>query len=229
MISQITKTLWTTIARTVVIAAVILVAFFAYAKDPAGIVLYYSDGESVFLLLADHAKSTRGWSAFGGSANLGETRWGTAARETHEETRGYFLREWLGQQIAEQEPVLSHGYSMFFVEVPFVPAQRVMNNPINKSDKSMLERQYYTWIPFSELERVLVKEDPSTEDLKVNPLYLPRGSQSDSYWDVWIRNMHDAMKQRAFPWIKNRSKTERDVGEATSESSLSEISETSRR
>ena len=190
----------------------------AHANGPAGIVLYYRDGDSVFLLLADHGQSKRGWGAFGGAANPGEDRRETAARETAEETRGYFSRDWLRRQIAEQTPVQSGGFSMYFVEVPFVPAQRVMNNPTKENDKQMHERGCYAWIPFSVIEPAIAKETPSAEELKVNPLYLPRGSNSDSLWGVWVRNMHDAMKQGAFPWDRDTTKTEQDGGEATSRS-----------
>jgi len=204
------------LARMAAVAVVSLAASSAYANGPAGIVLYHRDGDSVFLLLADHGQSKRGWGAFGGAANPGEDRRETAARETEEETRGYFSRDWLRRQIAEQTPVQSGGFSMYFVEVPFVPAQRVMNNPTKENDKGMHERGYYAWIPFSQIEHVVAKEEPSAEDLKVNPLYLPRGSNSGPFWDVWVRNMRDAMKQGAFPWDKDTTKTEQDVGETTS-------------
>ena len=36
------------------------------AEEPAGIVLYFQDEKTTYLLLADEAKEARGWSAFGG-------------------------------------------------------------------------------------------------------------------------------------------------------------------
>jgi len=199
-VPQLIKVMRAPAISTVVIALTLLIGFPASAEGPAGIVLYCRWKESVYLLLADDHKGERGWSAFGGWADPGETRRATAARETEEETRGYFTRAWLGEQISGQKPVHSYGYSMYFVEVPFVPAQRVTNHPIGADGKDMAERGVYAWMPFTELEPVLGKERPSTGDLKVNPLYLPQGSKSGSFWGIWIRNMRDAMERGAFPW-----------------------------
>ncbi|MFO8163112.1 MAG: NUDIX domain-containing protein [Desulfatiglandales bacterium] len=200
MMLQMIQVLRVSISRMGIIAVFILTVSSAFAEGPAGIVLYLVEGQNVFLLLADHSKHTRGWSAFGGGADPGETQQATAARETYEETRGYFSQVWLSQQISKQEPVRSKGYSMYFVEVPFVPAQRVMNNPTEEKNKAMVERRCYAWIPFSEIEAILEKDNLSTEHLRMNPLYLPACSKSDSFWHSWIKNMHGAMKQGAFPW-----------------------------
>ena len=64
----------------------------AIAQDPAGIVLYFKSGNEVYLLLAEDAREGRGWATFGGKAREGEHPAETAARETEEETRGYFVR-----------------------------------------------------------------------------------------------------------------------------------------
>ena len=61
-------------------------------ESPAGIVLYSVVEGEVLLLLADHRLPGRGWAAYGGAARAGETSAETAARETEEETRGYFKR-----------------------------------------------------------------------------------------------------------------------------------------
>ena len=191
-----------------VLLMMVVAASSASAGGPAGILLYFHDGDNVFLLLANDSKVGRGWSGFGGGAKPGESPRVTAARETEEETRGYFSRAWLEVQISEQDPLRSRGFSMYFVEVPFVPAQRVMNNHIERHRAPMLEFQCYAWIPFSELEPVLSKENPSEEELRVNLLYVAKGCEPHSYWRVWIRTMHDAQKQGAFPWSRG-TKTER--------------------
>jgi 8-oxo-dGTP pyrophosphatase MutT (NUDIX family) len=185
------------------VAAVLLMILTAgsvFAGGPAGILLYHRDGDNVFVLLANDSKGTRGWSGFGGGAEGDESLRATAARETEEETHGYFSRTWLAEQIAGQRPLSSRGFHMYFVEVPFVPAQRVMNNPVEGHQAAMEETQFYAWIPFSELEPVLGKDNPSGADLRMNPLYVPRGCGSRSFWRVWILNMRDAYRQGAFPW-----------------------------
>ena len=172
----------------------------ANAKGPAGTVLYFQQGEQVFLLLADHSSNSRGWGSFGGGENKGETSIETAARETEEETRGYFPRELIEQKIAGQKPVVSKGFSLYFVEIPFVPAQRIRNNPSDKSDKSTFERDHYAWIPFSEVKKAINKRNPSIHDLKINSLYLSRGTKTNFFWDVWIQNMRHAAEQGVVPW-----------------------------
>ena len=62
------------------------------AEAPAGMVLYFKSGGEVYLLLAEHAGSQRGWAAFGGGDREGETIPQTAAHKTYEETRSYFSR-----------------------------------------------------------------------------------------------------------------------------------------
>ena len=62
------------------------------AEGPAGIVLYLKSGEETFLLLGEDREDQRGWSAFGGGAQEGESEQETAAREVSEETRGYLSK-----------------------------------------------------------------------------------------------------------------------------------------
>jgi 8-oxo-dGTP pyrophosphatase MutT (NUDIX family) len=195
---------------TAVIIEIIIAVSPVCAEGPAGMVLYCCQGQDVFLLLADHADGTRGWGSFGGSALAGETQRDTAARETEEETRRYFSRTWLRGQIAAQLPFMTNGFATYFVAVPFVPAQRIMNNPTDEMDKSATERGCYAWIPFPEIERILLMGKPSSADLQINPEYLPRGCKSVSYWDVWIESMRDAMMRNAFPWGQGRDRVARE-------------------
>ncbi|MFC1452808.1 NUDIX hydrolase [Verrucomicrobiota bacterium] len=157
---QIDKVLRIRAVLATVALLMILTEASVSAGGPAGSLLYHRDGDNVFLLLANDSKGTRGWSGFGGGAERGEPFRATAARETEEETRGYYSRVWLEQQIADQEPLSSRGFHMYFVEVPFVPAQRVMNNHVEGHHAAMDETQFYAWIPFSELEPVLAKDNP---------------------------------------------------------------------
>ena len=81
-------------------------------------VLFFKSGGEVFLLLADHREGDRGWAGYGGGPYDGESAAETAARETEEETRGYFLRDDLLAMIKDQEPVMDNGFALFFAEVP---------------------------------------------------------------------------------------------------------------
>lgn len=171
-----------------------------YAQGSAGIVLYFKDQGNTYLLLADDVRKAKGWSAFGGAADKGETFQQTAVREASEETRGYFKKEWLEQQIRKQKPFREHGFTMFFVEIPFVPAQRIQNHPIkNKFSISMRERVNYAWVPEIELRYAL--ENGKNE---VNKLYLPRPIRAKYYNQHWFSAMKAAYKQKACPWLKSR-------------------------
>jgi 8-oxo-dGTP pyrophosphatase MutT (NUDIX family) len=176
-------------------------------EGPAGSVLYHRDGETgeVWVLLADHTKSERGWSAFGGGAEAGETAKETAARETEEETRGYIKRDWLLGEIADQEPVHSGRYRMFFVEVADkVDAAALGVYPLGEKEGEavMSERGPYAWIPFSVVERALgdSKDEVGKDDLKIERRWLPEGAKTDWFWDVWVGNMRNAREAGGIPW-----------------------------
>ncbi len=69
------KKSYTVAIHTLSIIVFICIASPALAEIPAGIVLYYRDGPQVFLLLANDSHTVRGWGAYGGGANPGETEW----------------------------------------------------------------------------------------------------------------------------------------------------------
>ncbi|MFC4991276.1 NUDIX hydrolase [Rubritalea tangerina] len=166
------------------------------AAGPAGIVLYFKSGEEVYLLLADDVVGQRGWSAFGGGANEGESTEETAAREASEETRGFYQKADLLELIRGQKPVVSHGYTMYFAEVPYAPAIRIQQHPLeNKLAVWNYEKRYFAWVPLSDLERALKDEDPA-----LDPLYLPAKSPKKEYWNVWLRSVKAAYAQKACPW-----------------------------
>ena len=175
-----------------------------WAEGPAGIVLYYQSGEETFLLLGEDREEQRGWSAFGGGANKGESVKETAARETSEETRGYFEKAWLLGELAEKMPVKSKGYNMFFVEVPFVPAVRVARNELaNESNGALREMSRYAWVPVSDLETVLAGKRESIDER-----FLPEASKRANYWKIWLKNMRDAYEQLACPWLEKEQQSE---------------------
>ena len=175
------------------------------AERPAGggIVLYFDSGDQIFLLLADHPGSERGWAAFGGGLQEGESAEETAARETEEETRGYFLRADLLNAIREQEPVLDHnGFALYFAEIPFVPAQVVTNNPLPKDDKSYKERGPYAWVPYSELEPYLKGPVNAENRYPIEGRLLPGDRDTSWFWPVWLGNIRRAVETDSIPWTK---------------------------
>ena len=170
------------------------------AEDPAGIVLYLIADDEVYLLLADHAvDSDRGWSGFGGGGESGESPAETAARETEEETRGYFTRGDLLNGIKEAEPIFDGTFHLYFLEIGFVPALRVQNNHLKTKDQTYRERGPYAWIPYSEIARYIETNDPEQTGL-INRDFLPQTAHTDWFWNVWLRNMRKAHRMGALPW-----------------------------
>ncbi len=173
------------------------------AENPAGIVLYFKAGAEVYLLLADHSSESaqkRGWAAFGGGANEGESAAETAARETEEETRGYFSRKELLKKIESQEPVCDGRFALFFAEVDFVPALRVANSEVDSEDRAYVERGPYAWVPYSQIEGYLENEIDPAHRHPIDPRYLPERRYTDWFWPVWLRNIRIALESNALPW-----------------------------
>ena len=187
------------------------------AENPAGIVLYLTTGNGVYLLLADHTgDSDRGWSGFGGSGEDGETPAQTAARQTEEETRGFFSRSNLLNRISGTDPVIDGTFHLYFLEIEFVPALRIGNNRTHTEDEDYRERGPYAWIPFSEVEKYF---DGDAQDSKklIDRHFLPSNANTDWFWNVWLRNMHKARKMGALPWEQPSSPPLSMVSKAISE------------
>ena len=171
------------------------------AQNPAGIVLYFKSGGEIYVLLAEDVRKTRGWAAFGGGAHENETQTETAARETEEETRGYFTQAELLKKIEKQQPVIDDNtFALFFAEVNFVPAQRVTNHEPRQEDRSYFERGPYAWIPFSVIEKYVQDEVTRDQKYPVDREFLPRGSETDWLWPVWLGNIRKAVERNALPW-----------------------------
>lgn len=170
------------------------------AAGPAGILLYcYHQGE-IHVLVANDRFGKRGWGGFAGGEHKGETTAMTAARETHEETRGYYDQMKLFRQIKDQKPFRQWGFSLYFAEVPYVPAKVIMDHPLTRLSLAYMETQHYAWVPFVELEPLLAKKTITPQDLKIHARHLQANSRSDSYWRIWIDNMRQVYLKDGFPW-----------------------------
>ena len=174
----------------------------AVGEQPAGMVLYFEAGEEVYLLLAEHAGSKRGWAGFGGGGRAGESMAETAAHKGEEESRGYFKRAVLQEKIKDQPPVMDGDFASYFAAVEFVPATRIMNHPVPDSTDAYLERSTFAWIPYSTIETFLQQDiEPARKHL-VDPAFLPAASQTQWFWPVWLGNMRKALIAGALPWQK---------------------------
>jgi 8-oxo-dGTP pyrophosphatase MutT (NUDIX family) len=178
----------------------------ATAEPPAGMVLYFQSGGEVYLLLAEHAGSDRGWAGFGGGGREGDSVAETAARKAEEESRGYFKRADLLARIQGQTPLMDGDFASYFAEVGFVPAPSVMNHPVPEQNDAYLERGTFAWIPYSAIAGYLQEDIDKTRKYPVDPAFLPAGSQTRWFWPVWLNNMRKAVATKALPWQRKNSK-----------------------
>jgi ADP-ribose pyrophosphatase YjhB (NUDIX family) len=182
------------------LAAAALTATPATAEVPAGAVLYHESGGEVWLLLAEHARGNRGWAGFGGGELEGETVAQTAARKSHEEARGYWETADLLARIGDQQPVMDGPFANYFIEVDFVPAQRVTNHAVPDSNDAYLERGRFAWIPWSVVEPLVQQEIDRSTRHEIPAEWLPAGSRTTWFWSIWLGNMRKAIVADALPW-----------------------------
>lgn len=184
----------------VLIALCAVLGFQALAQGPAGIFLYTETDEGIELLLADHvAPVDRGWSSFGGNAEAGESYAETAARETEEETRGYFRRGDLLQAIKDHTPTMDGPFAFYFLKIDRVPVSEIMNSIPPSTDRVYFERGPYAWVPLREIERFF-DPDTVTFPLRIPPDHLPENRFTDWIWPIWLHNLSVAMENGTIPW-----------------------------
>jgi len=187
------------------LSLVLIFAGQVFAQGPAGTVVYFKSGGEVYLLLAEHHNSGRGWAGFGGGPREGESLAETAATKTHEESRGYYNREEILKKIKDQKPVVVGDFATFFVEMPFVPAQRIMNHRIPDDDNDAYsERSTFAWVPYSSMADFLNQDLSSNRLIKymMHPAFLPAGSETQWLWPAWLRGMRAAVANGTLPWKK---------------------------
>ena len=172
----------------------------AAMAEPAGMVMYFQSGDEVYLLLAEHAGSERGWGGFGGGARKGETIAETAAHKGSEESRGYFTAADLLHKIKDQAPVMDGDFASYFAEVAFVPAQRVMNHPPPEANDAYLERSTFAWIPYSAVADFLQEDIDRKKKHMIAPAFLPAGSKTGYFWPIRLSNMRKAVTSKSLPW-----------------------------
>jgi len=166
------------------------------ADHPAGIILYAEDTDGVSLLLADHLPpSERGWAAFGGTHEKDETPAETAARETEEETNGFFSRAELLARIKNVTPLFDGAFAFYFVKVPRVPIGEITKSHVHDGEAAYGERGPFAWVPFSAVERQLTAKAPILDSR-----YLPAEVRTNRLWPVWLHNLRIAIDAHALPW-----------------------------
>jgi 8-oxo-dGTP pyrophosphatase MutT (NUDIX family) len=171
----------------------------AYAACNAGTVLYFKFNGEAYLLLADHSLSShsrRGWSGFGGRCD-GELADKTAARETEEETRGFYKREEILDKLSSSPRNLSNGFTTFFVEVGYVPAIVFNNQKPTSHAASYDERGPYAWVPFSAIWQAI--ENERSGQAHIPKKYLPPNAHTDWLFKDFVLGLIEAKRAGDFP------------------------------
>lgn len=136
----------------------------------AGVIVQAQKNGAKYLLLADHtgASSHRGYGAFGGGLNKGETIQQGALREFHEETACHFLN----QNIQVSDDYVSNGkYASFVVSVPFIEASILNTEPKNSDCNGGVfsERARWVWVEQDEFLKQITDSDTfKTEQLSLS-------------------------------------------------------------
>jgi len=115
--------------------------------NAAGAIAYAEHEGQTYLLLADHTGlvSYRGYGAFGGSLESGETLEEGALREFHEETACHFLGN---IQAVSKHYVRNGNYVSFVVRIPFMPSEQLnrdLQNSLCEGDV-FNERTGWVWV-----------------------------------------------------------------------------------
>lgn len=128
--------------------------------NAAGAIAYAHHGGKQYILLADHTGIGfhRGYGAFGGALEKGETLKQGALREFHEETACHFLNQVESISI---EYVRNNNYISFVVQVPFISSEQ-LNTPVainGCSGDVYSERKNWLWVEQQALLKQLKKSD----------------------------------------------------------------------
>jgi 8-oxo-dGTP pyrophosphatase MutT (NUDIX family) len=172
----------------------------AVANCGAGTVLYFTFKADTYLLIADHQYSGqrhRGWSGFGGLCD-GEPSDVAAARETEEETKGFYKRGELLTRIGMSPKIRVGNFTTFFVEVDYVPAV-VFNNlkpPGNAS--GYLERGPYAWVPFPVIRQAI--ENRQSGRALIAGKYLPPDARTNWLFEPFLTSLKEAETAGILPW-----------------------------
>ncbi|CAB1077197.1 hypothetical protein D1AOALGA4SA_4989 [Olavius algarvensis Delta 1 endosymbiont] len=172
----------------------------AWAGCAAGTVLYFRVQHETYLLLADHSRvhqRGRGWSGFGGRCD-GQPPATAAARETEEETKGYYRRKEIAAKIKSAPSVQVADFSTFFVEVEYVPVTVINNFKAQNRSAVYRERGPYAWVPISAIWQAI--ENKKSARAYLPGKYLPPKAHSDWLFEPFVISLQAAKSAGRLPW-----------------------------
>ncbi len=171
-----------------------------FAGCGAGTVLYFKFKHETYLLLADHGFShqrDRGWSGFGGRCD-GEPAASAAARETEEETKGFYSRKEILVKLNSDSGIRVADFTTYFLEVDFVPANVINNFKASHKSTGYHERGPYAWVPISEIWQSIGNKETGRAYLPSN--YLPPEANTDWLFEPFVTSLLAAKARGVLPW-----------------------------
>jgi len=178
----------------------LLLAQNAAANCGAGTVIYFKFKSEIYLLLADHTWShqrDRTWSGFGGFCD-GDPIDVAAARETEEETKGFYRRDEIFARLVSSPKIRVGDFTTFFVEVDYVPAIVINNHKSSVRTAGYFERGPYAWIPFSVIWQAIAER--RTGRVQIPQKYLPPDKRSNRLFEPFVTSLLAAKSAGILPW-----------------------------
>jgi 8-oxo-dGTP pyrophosphatase MutT (NUDIX family) len=172
----------------------------AVANCGAGTVLYFTSKGKTYLLLADHQLSGqrhRGWSGFGGLCD-GEPVDVAAARETEEETKGFYNQGEIFARLGMSPKIRIGDFTTFFVEVGYVPAVVFNNQEPPSYTSGYLERGPYAWVPFAVIWQAI--ENRQSARAHIAGRYLPSDARTTWFFEPFLTSLMEAKIAGILPW-----------------------------
>lgn len=181
------------------IIALILQSQWTFAGCNAGTLLYFKFQDDIYLLLADHnsnMQGQRGWSGFGGRCG-GDDPDKAAARETEEETGGFYEQAKILDKLRKSSSIKVNDFTTFFVEVEPVPAVLLNSHKKTTQEADYTERGPYAWIPLSEIWRAI--ENRKSGKANIDKKYLPTNAHTDWLFEYFVNGLDQAKSAGVFP------------------------------
>jgi 8-oxo-dGTP pyrophosphatase MutT (NUDIX family) len=166
----------------------------------AGTVLYFTFKGETYLLLADHrltGQRHRGWSGFGGLCD-GEADAVAAARETEEETKGFYSRKEILAKLSSSPKIRVGDFTTFFVAVDYVPVILLNNQKPSPPSAVYAERGPYAWIPYSVVRQAFERQQAGRGHIPGK--YLPPAAQTDWFFEPFLTSLRIAKKAGILSW-----------------------------
>ena len=172
----------------------------AAAKCGAGTVLYATFEGKTHLLLADHqliSQRHRGWSGFGGLCD-GQSAAVAAARETEEETRGYYKSAKILAKLGGKPSIRIGDFTTYFVEVDYVPTVDLINQKPPGSTSHYIERGPYAWVPLAAIRQAFDNRQAGRAHIAAK--YLPPDARTNWFFEPFLTSLMEAETAGILPW-----------------------------